>query len=587
MDFTGTEGNDNLVGTADSDTFDLTDFAGGDPSNGGADTVRGLGDDDEIDFGETFGIGDVANGGGGQDVLFLRDHVDPNVVLDGTNVIGIETISLSHLLFVQGPQATHFNLKFGTGFESSGSKMTIDGQALNDADGLNLDLSGTDRNTEFLIGTGAAHGVVQCGPGNTTVATVDDGHMKVVGGNGNDDFNWSQTAQTASTAFNVNSQYIGGAGNDSLTFSGDMSSGVTFNASTMRSMEHLILMHGFNYGLTLNDANLPNAQQLIVDGRGISGSASFFNFDDSAEAGGTIVILGGGQTAVFKTGVGNDTIHSGAASLLTTITPGAGHDHIFGSTQQDVVLMGSFFDPLDRIDGLSGTNDEVDLDGDYAAGVTLKGATIHNIDIMKLATGHSYRLIFDDGNVAAGKTMLIDGSGLGAANGLFLSGLRETDGQFDFRGGDGNDTFIGGAKDDDFHGGGGIDTFSVGGGSDDIFYEGPVSDSTGLMHDVVKGFDVTNDFIGLNFGVFGQSSLGAGRLRAAVFDSDLATAVNSGVMGSNTSVSFTPNSGNLAGHHFLVIDANGVAGYQAGQDFVIEFVNPVHWGSSFNYFTGA
>ena len=33
---------------------------------------------------------------------------------------------------------------------------------------------------------------------------------------------------------------------------------------------------------------------------------------------------------------------------------------------------------------------------------------------------------------------------------------------------------------------------------------------------------------------------------------------------------FTPDSGDLAGHHFVVVDANGVAGYQANPDHVIE-----------------
>ncbi len=36
---------------------------------------------------------------------------------------------------------------------------------------------------------------------------------------------------------------------------------------------------------------------------------------------------------------------------------------------------------------------------------------------------------------------------------------------------------------------------------------------------------------------------------------------------------FTPDLGTLAGDHFLVVDANGVAGYQAGQDLVIELTS--------------
>jgi hypothetical protein len=38
-------------------------------------------------------------------------------------------------------------------------------------------------------------------------------------------------------------------------------------------------------------------------------------------------------------------------------------------------------------------------------------------------------------------------------------------------------------------------------------------------------------------------------------------------------VLFTPTTGNLAGHAFLIVDENGVAGYQAGADVVIELTN--------------
>jgi hypothetical protein len=44
--------------------------------------------------------------------------------------------------------------------------------------------------------------------------------------------------------------------------------------------------------------------------------------------------------------------------------------------------------------------------------------------------------------------------------------------------------------------------------------------------------------------------------------------VGSGQLGAGHALIFTPASGTLAGDHFLIVDANGVAGYQAGQDFV-------------------
>ncbi|MEJ1970005.1 MAG: bluetail domain-containing putative surface protein [Rhizomicrobium sp.] len=61
-----------------------------------------------------------------------------------------------------------------------------------------------------------------------------------------------------------------------------------------------------------------------------------------------------------------------------------------------------------------------------------------------------------------------------------------------------------------------------------------------------------------------------GALSAASFDTDLAAAVDATKLAAHHAVLFTPNAGGDAGSTFLVVDANGVAGYQAGQDFVFE-----------------
>ena len=68
-----------------------------------------------------------------------------------------------------------------------------------------------------------------------------------------------------------------------------------------------------------------------------------------------------------------------------------------------------------------------------------------------------------------------------------------------------------------------------------------------------------------------DAAVTTGALSTATFDSDLAAAVGASQLGAGHAVVFTPNSGTLSGDHFLIVDANGVAGYQAGQDYVIEF----------------
>jgi hypothetical protein len=73
-----------------------------------------------------------------------------------------------------------------------------------------------------------------------------------------------------------------------------------------------------------------------------------------------------------------------------------------------------------------------------------------------------------------------------------------------------------------------------------------------------------------NHDTFSRKDTGA--LSTATFDTDMGAAM-AGVLNPNGAVLFTASSGDLAGHLFLAVDQNGVAGYQAGQDFVIEFVN--------------
>ena len=62
-----------------------------------------------------------------------------------------------------------------------------------------------------------------------------------------------------------------------------------------------------------------------------------------------------------------------------------------------------------------------------------------------LGAGFNYALTEDDGNVAAGETLTVNASVLGAANTAKFIGTAESDGKFVFLGGAGDDVFKGGA----------------------------------------------------------------------------------------------------------------------------------------------
>jgi peptidase M10/serralysin-like protein len=207
----------------------------------------------------------------------------------------------------------------------------------------------------------------------------------------------------------------------------------------------------------------------------------------------------------------------------------------------------------------------IGLSGDFSGGFELTALSFE-VDRATLAAGSDYNLAANDNFVAAGASLVVDANALGADDSLIFDGSEETDGRFLFVGGDSDDIFFGGAGDDRIEGLGGADLLSGGAGSDVFVYRTP-SDSTGADYDTIADFDPAADRIDLAGAVagFGNPILG-GSLSHASFNDDLAAAT--GTLGAAQAVWFAPDSGDLAGQIFLIVDGNGTAGYQEGEDYV-------------------
>jgi hypothetical protein len=208
--------------------------------------------------------------------------------------------------------------------------------------------------------------------------------------------------------------------------------------------------------------------------------------------------------------------------------------------------------------------DTLALSGDFSAGFDLL-AQPANVALILLAAGDDYILSIGD-DFKAGGWLTIDARSLGAGNHVMFDGSAETDGRFSFQGGAGNDFFFGGAGADVIRADGGGDVLSGGGGGD-IFAYTAVADSTGADYDLLADFDPAADRIDLPGSVSGfAAAVTSGSVSDASFDHDLGAAL--GGLGARQAVWFAPDVGDLAGQIFLVVDGNGVAGYQAGEDFV-------------------
>src|SRR6185503_9651683 len=107
-------------------------------------------------------------------------------------------------------------------------------------------------------------------------------------------------------------------------------------------------------------------------------------------------------------------------------------------------------------------------------------------------------------------------------------------------------------------------------GMDFYDYNG-ASDSTGAHFDTITDF-TDDEFIDLpvtlDVNTF-NADVNAGALSNATFDADMAAAIGAAQLRANSAVLFRPDSGEHVGKTFLVVDGNGTAGYQAGEDFIV------------------
>ncbi len=107
------------------------------------------------------------------------------------------------------------------------------------------------------------------------------------------------------------------------------------------------------------------------------------------------------------------------AGAVTTRSPGQGGADIFS--------FGSAFTVADHVDGGTG-NDTLKLNGDYSGLDTFEAATLTGVERIAVAAGHNYALHLTDANVAAGATLSVDASALGATDKLTFTDAAESDG---------------------------------------------------------------------------------------------------------------------------------------------------------------
>jgi Ca2+-binding RTX toxin-like protein len=259
----------------------------------------------------------------------------------------------------------------------------------------------------------------------------------------------------------------------------------------------------------------------------------------------------GGNDTLFGKG-GNDTIEAGAGN--DTAYGGIGDDYLEGGPGMNTIDGGRGYDWVSYNDATAGVY--VNLASGHAESID----SVDMLSNIEAAWGSNFNdTIYLNGAGIAygmrGDDMLYAGSG----NAVLDGGA----GHDWLYGGAGRDMLTGGSGRDWLQGGGNRDTLDGGIGSD-VFLYAMTSDSTGKMFDTINNIDCDHDKMHVPVDVTGvDASIDGGRLRIGDFDSDLMKAVNDGNLAANHAVLFMPDKGSLAGMTFLIVDQNGVAGYQA------------------------
>lgn len=506
LNFAGPEGDDTVTGGA------LNDQIAG---NGGNDVLRGAGGDDFIS--DTWGVLN-ADGGSGTNTFELnrdssqqhRDVLDDIIDgVHGTLTVGgvaMGTFKNFQSLFIVGGAGNDTI----TGLLNSAN--TLIGSEGNDTViGGNLadNLQGNSGN-DTLNGAGGDD-TLNGGTGNDTLNGGNGNDMLQNFDGGIDTLNGGAGDDTIAVYLDNNrggSVYDGGTGNDTFLVGPDSKLNINLSTTTIEHFD------------TFTSGGGPLRPYIITMTTAQLSQFSTITYQD-------------GQTYTIRL-ADNAHVTLPATSLFAALQMAAGGQTV--DLRQVTSLLAQI---------LGGTGDDILIGGDHVS-VTAN-----------LSAGNDH---FLGGTSSA---TVLGGPGDDVLNGSTCSAVN-------FSGGAGNDTLLGGPGNDTLNGGTGKDVMVSNGGADKFVYAG-VADSTGVNFDAINGFNATTGKFDFTFAVAAvDAAVKTGGLSNASFDTDLASAIGATQLSAHHAVVFTPDAGDYKGHSFLIVDANGTAGYQAGHDFVIE-----------------
>ena len=181
---------------------------------------------------------------------------------------------------------------------------------------------------------------------NTFTASTTAATNVITGSTGADTFNFGLNATNAAQVFTNADTVLGGAGSDTINFTGNLDFNVTLDpaagALAFTGIENVVFANTSTpVTFITDDATLADGETMTVDGSSGSTAAAIMTFTSGEAAAGTgaVNFIGGSAADVLTGGVGADTITGNAGNDV--ITGGAGADNIDGGDGLDAITLGA------------------------------------------------------------------------------------------------------------------------------------------------------------------------------------------------------------------------------------------------------
>jgi serralysin len=268
----------------------------------------------------------------------------------------------------------------------------------------------------------------------------------------------------------------------------------------------------------------------------------------------------------FQGTANNDIINGTNNADFFNMSQG-GDDDVFGKDGADIFSFGSQWSLGDEVNGGTG-NDVVRLGGGGTKIIAQNGLT--SVETIELGDSGDYTITF----LSSGKNdnLTVDGSDLSSSNFMTVDAGNEEKRAVTLLGGRASDHLTGGQDIDHLKGDRGLDFIDGEGGADIVVYT-DIIQSTGINCDHVT-YDGKDKF---DLGVIVNSVQDILRNKfngttARKFNDNLEEVVDGAELPAFSAVVLDVNQGDWSGHDFLIVDANGSAGFQADEDYVIEII---------------